>query len=121
MYLSNDFLYLMIKKSNSNKNKGLYNSTVNLRSLILYGISNNKININNILWKLVKTFGTNLNFSLLSKNPNLTIELIKETLYFPWSWDLISRNPGIKMKNIENNLNLQWDWKISKKKRFINY
>lgn len=49
-------------------------------------------------------------FSCVSINPNLTIEMIQKFPYQKWNWEYISRNPAFKMDTIESNLDLPWNW-----------
>jgi hypothetical protein len=51
------------------------------------------------------------NWSELSCNPNLTIEFINANPDKPWDWDYISMNPNITMEMINSNLDKPWSWK----------
>jgi hypothetical protein len=46
---------------------------------------------------------------LISKNPNLTIEIIRNNPNVHWDWEEISKNPAITMDDVENNLDLPWE------------
>ena len=46
----------------------------------------------------------------VSENPNITIEMIENSPEKPWNWDVISRNPNITMEMIENSPDKPWDW-----------
>tara|TARA_Y100000782_G_scaffold109878_1_gene135409 strand:+ start:7045 stop:8391 length:1347 start_codon:yes stop_codon:yes gene_type:complete len=50
------------------------------------------------------------NWGILSRNPNVTIEFVKENLDKPWNWNSLSSNKNIKMEDIENNLDFPWEW-----------
>ena len=46
----------------------------------------------------------------LSRNPNITMDFIETKSDKPWDWDGLSRNPNITMDFIEANLDKPWDW-----------
>ncbi len=46
----------------------------------------------------------------LSRNPNLTIDILNTYRTRNWNWEAVSANPGITMIDIENHLHLPWDW-----------
>ena len=48
-------------------------------------------------------------FGGISRNPNLTIHMIRKFYKKKWSWNNISRNPGITMDMVENNYDLPWE------------
>jgi len=48
-------------------------------------------------------------FQGISRNPNLTIEMIRKFYKKKWSWTTISQNPGITMDMVENNSDLPWE------------
>jgi hypothetical protein len=47
---------------------------------------------------------------LLSKNPNITWEIVVANLDKPWDWYNISRHLNITWKIIEENLDKPWKW-----------
>ena len=47
---------------------------------------------------------------MLSCNPNITLENIKETPDKPWNYYLLSKNPNITWKIIKENPNEPWDY-----------
>lgn len=47
---------------------------------------------------------------MLSSNPNITIEFIKQNLNKNWGWISLSRNPAIKLQDIIDNPNLPWNY-----------
>ena len=48
------------------------------------------------------------NFDDLSRDPNLTIEIVKKYPVEKWSWHHVSKNEGITMKDIQENPDLPW-------------
>lgn len=46
----------------------------------------------------------------LSRNPNLTIEFIERHQEYQWNWEQISRNEGITMEDIERHKEMPWKW-----------
>jgi len=46
----------------------------------------------------------------VSRNPNITIEIVKSNLDKKWDWSALSGNPAISLDDIENNLGLPWEW-----------
>ena len=47
----------------------------------------------------------------ISKNPNLTWEIIKNNPDKSWNWDEISANSNITWEIIKNNPDKPWDWR----------
>ena len=45
----------------------------------------------------------------LSRNPNITFDIIKNNPEIQWSWSMISENKNITMDIIENNPHCKWD------------
>lgn len=45
----------------------------------------------------------------ISKNPNITWDIIENNLHEMWDWNMISINPNISMKIINDNPDKQWD------------
>jgi len=48
-------------------------------------------------------------FNKISKNPNITWEIIENNPDYPWIWE-ISQSINITWEIIENNLDKSWDW-----------
>ena len=46
----------------------------------------------------------------ISRNPNLTMEMINANPDKPWNWYYISQNPNITMEMINANPNKPWLW-----------
>jgi len=65
-----------------------------------YGLSVNS-NIN---------FYKHQNWNLLSLDPNLMFENIKNNFDKPWDWSDLSGNPNITFEDIKNNSDKPWDW-----------
>ena len=49
-------------------------------------------------------------WSSISSNPKLTMEMINNNPDKPWDWSEISYNPKITMEMINNNPDKPWDW-----------
>ena len=66
-----------------------------------------------------------LNWSWISQNPNITMEMIEKYPDKPWNWDMISRNSNITMEFIEKLSDKPWNWhyislnKFSKEKELF--
>ena len=46
----------------------------------------------------------------ISHNPNLTLEILNENHKKPWDWQNVSRNENITMEMINLSLSKQWSW-----------
>ena len=47
---------------------------------------------------------------MLSDNPNITWEIIKENLDKPWRWDYLSQNANITWEIVKENPDKPWVW-----------
>lgn len=47
-------------------------------------------------------------FTALSYNEKININIVKENLNLPWDWDFLSSNVGISWNDIINNMELPW-------------
>ena len=54
----------------------------------------------------------NWSMEYLSKNPNITMNDIKNNPDINWSMEYLSKNPNITMKDIKNNPDIDWDFTI---------
>ena len=52
------------------------------------------------------------NWSSLSVNPNITLEIVQQNPDQPWEWTGLSMNPNITWEFIQQNLDKPWDWNI---------
>ena len=52
-----------------------------------------------------------LEWSQVSRNPNITYQYIIDNPSFNWSWRELSRNPGISLETILQHPHQSWDWK----------
>ena len=50
------------------------------------------------------------NWLVISRNPNLTMEMIEKLPNKPWDWYSISYNPNITTEDIEKYPNKPWNW-----------
>jgi len=50
-----------------------------------------------------------LDFYDISRNENITWEIIQENPYFPWNMSGISRNPNVTWEIIQNHPELKWN------------
>jgi len=57
----------------------------------------------------------NLQWGDISKNPNITWEIIKNNLDMPWAWFYVTENPNITWEIIKNNPDMQWHWRCIKR------
>ena len=61
-------------------------------------------------------------WSNISCNPNITMEIIKDNPDKPWDWLYISFNPNITWEIIKDNPDNPWEWKyISSKPNITMY
>ena len=51
-----------------------------------------------------------VNWSMLSRNPNITMELVKDNPDKPWDWQYLSYNPNITMEIVNANPDKPWNW-----------
>lgn len=56
-----------------------------------------------------RALGCDPDYKALSRNPNVTIDFVKQTLDKAWSWSELTRNPAIKLLDILANKDLPWD------------
>jgi hypothetical protein len=47
---------------------------------------------------------------LLSENPIITWEIVRDNPDKPWNWDLLSGNPNITWEIVRDNPVKPWDW-----------
>ena len=52
---------------------------------------------------------------MLSKNPNITREIIKNNPDKPWDYYWLSQNPNITWDIVQNNPNKSWDYSLFSK------
>ena len=52
-----------------------------------------------------------MDWTQISKNPNLTYEYVQQNSNFPWDWIELSRHPNISVNIILDNVHEQWNWK----------
>ena len=50
-------------------------------------------------------------WSHVSHNPSVTMEIVLSNIIKPWNWVRLSRHPNITMSDIESHMNLPWIWK----------
>jgi hypothetical protein len=76
----------------------------------------------NIKWNEIKDYMDDLHLSWyhISKNKNITWDIIQNNPYLNWSWDGISQNPNIKWENVINYLSNKWYWVYISKHDCIN-
>jgi len=51
-----------------------------------------------------------IEWKYLSKNPNITWEIVKDNLDKPWNWNYLSANPNITLEIVKDNPDKPWDW-----------
>ena len=61
-------------------------------------------------WNFLMKYEDKLNWSGLSQNLNITMEIIENNPDKNWDWSYVSRNPNITMEIIEKYPNKPWDW-----------
>jgi hypothetical protein len=59
---------------------------------------------------IIDNLGKPLDWAWLSRNPNLTMEMINANSDKPWNWNGISCNPNITMNDVKANPDRPWDW-----------
>ena len=52
------------------------------------------------------------NYAWLSKNPNITWDIVEANPDKSWCFDALSRNPNITWKIVEENLDKPWNYGI---------
>ncbi len=63
-----------------------------------------------LLYFLLKYPEKNWNWSGISSNPNITLEIIQAYPDKPWNWFGLSTNSNITFDIVKANPNLPWDW-----------
>jgi len=61
-------------------------------------------------WNFLMKYEDKLDWDSISRNPNITMEIIENNLDKSWNWKYISMNPNITMEIIENNPDKPWKW-----------
>jgi hypothetical protein len=46
----------------------------------------------------------------LSQNHNITWDIVKDNLDYPWDWSGLSTNINITWKFVKDNLDKPWNW-----------
>jgi len=57
----------------------------------------------------------------LSKNPNITWEIVLKNPNKPWAWDGLSQNPNITWEIVSQNLDKKWNWYWLSRNHFTKY
>lgn len=70
----------------------------------------------NITWDIIlSNINEPWNWRGISENPNISLSIIEKHPNFPWNWKNISKNINITWENINNNLNKPWNWNLISK------
>ena len=70
-----------------------------------------RTNVGKKLMKLIEANPYYWEWTEISKNPNITMEIIEANPYTRWDyWSGISRNPNLTMEFIRANPDKRWDW-----------
>ena len=65
----------------------------------------------NITWDIVQQNPDKpWHWSILSRNPNITWDIIKQHLDKPWNWEHLSQNPNITWNMVQQNPDKAWNW-----------
>ena len=59
-------------------------------------------------------------WTYVSRNPNITLQIIKDNPDFPWDWNNISRYQKICIKDIKDYPDFPWNYKHLHFSRYIN-
>ena len=62
---------------------------------------------------------TEWDWSYISKNKSMIMEIIEETPYKPWDYNSLSANPNLTLSFIETHINENWNWGELSDKPFI--
>jgi hypothetical protein len=66
-----------------------------------------------VTWNLIacsKYLQESIDWYELSKNPNITWDIVEQNMGMPWSWDGLSQNPNITWRIIDMESDHPWDW-----------
>ncbi len=69
-----------------------------------------KRKFNWLLYMIIKFPEKSWNWYGVSKNPNITWEIIQQYPNWQWDWYALSKNSNITWEIIQNNLDQPWDW-----------
>jgi hypothetical protein len=81
-------------------------------------MTNFKKNYCDCLWEkylsqAIKTFPENfLHFDMLSRNPNITWDIIQANLDKPWNFEWLSKNPNITWEIVQANPDKHWSYSM---------
>lgn len=65
----------------------------------------------NITWDTIKNNPTFMwDWDSLSKNPNITWDIITKNPEYPWNWYSFCKNPNITLDIVKSYPNVRWDW-----------
>ena len=66
----------------------------------------------NITWEIVKNNPKhNWSYGTLSENPNITWEIVQNNPQIPWDYGTLSRNTNITWEIILNNPQIKWNYR----------
>src|SRR5271165_2951122 len=51
-------------------------------------------------------------WAIVSKNINITFDIIKQNTHIPWNWAEMSYNPNLTIENVIEYADKDWDWNI---------
>ena len=75
-----------------------------------FGKCNQKTEYNDVLMLLYLFPNKKWNYRWLSINPNITWDIVKNTLEKKWDWYELSRNPNITWGIVKNNPEKPWSY-----------
>src|SRR5947207_661161 len=65
----------------------------------------------NISWEIVKdNLDKSWSWDKLGANPNITWEIVRNNPGYPWNSALLSNNPNITWEIVKDNPDYSWDW-----------
>lgn len=76
----------------------------------------------NLEWNLIQKIDYNiLNWMVLSKHKNITLDILLNNINYPWNWYFISFNPNLTLEFIKENINLPWDFNTLSRNKVITW
>jgi hypothetical protein len=75
-----------------------------------------------VWWSYIQTFPEDkINWYTLSRNPNLTCEIIEANLHLPWKWYAMTYNPNITLDYIKQHPDRPWCWGVISEKKEVTW
>ena len=97
---------------NPNSMDNLLDNLLNTRQ-IPWGFSNTISGSVSLKFEYIKEYSyldDDWDWYAISRNPNITMEIIELNLEYPWDWESVSDNPNLTIDFVKKYPEFDWDW-----------